>query len=142
MDRLTRAERSRLMAAVRGRDTTPERTVRRLLHLMGYRFRLYRRDLPGTPDIVLPRHRIVVLVNGCFWHAHRCRHGRREPRSNVLFWRRKRQRNQLRDRNTRVALRRLGWRVVVIWECKTKHLDELTHELLCALRGVASGSSR
>lgn len=136
MDRLTRAQRSRLMAAIRPRDTVPEWIVRRLVHSMGYRFRLYRADLPGTPDLVLTRHRTVILVHGCFWHAHACRHGRREPRSNVEFWREKRRRNRDRDQRVRSALRSLGWRVLVVWQCQTKHIGtlrgRLSHQLSSA----------
>ena len=123
------------MATIRGRDTTPELAVRRLLHSLGFRFRLYRRDLPGTPDLVLSRHHTVILVHGCFWHAHRCQRGRKEPRSNIEFWRTKREGNQQRDRRVRAALRRLGWRVLVVWECETRQTERLTEQLLTALRG-------
>ncbi|MGE3323706.1 MAG: very short patch repair endonuclease [Phycisphaerales bacterium] len=136
MDRLTKAHRSRIMAAVRGRDTTPEKIVRRLVHAMGFRFRLYRADMPGTPDLVLARHRTVILVHGCFWHAHTCRHGRREPKSNVAFWRAKRSRNRQRDREVRAVLRALGWRVVTVWQCQTKHPDRLRARLSDELQGV------
>ncbi len=133
MDRLTPARRSRLMSAVRGKNTTPELIVRRMVHAMGLRFRLYRDDLPGTPDLVLARHRTVILVNGCFWHAHTCRHGRREPKSNVLFWRKKRVRNRQRDRKVRAALRALGWSVLVVWQCEIKQPDRLRARLSVAL---------
>jgi len=119
-DNLSPAERKRTMARVRSRDTTPELVVRRLLHERGYRFRLQRTDLPGAPDIVLPAYGAIVLVHGCFWHQHRCRRGGRPlPVSNREYWERKLARNVQRDRRVRRQLRRLGWRVLVVWECQT-----------------------
>lgn len=108
--------RSRIMAAVKGRDTTPEIAVRRASHAAGYRFRLHRRDLPGRPDLTFARHRIAVFVHGCFWHSHHCRRGQR-PSSNVEFWNVKLTRNVERDQAARLALEAAGWRVVIIWEC-------------------------
>jgi len=118
-DNVSREKRSAIMAAVRSRDTTPEKFVRSLLHRLGYRFRLHRKDLPGCPDIVLPRHRAVVFVHGCFWHAHRCKAGDRLPATNTEFWRNKRNENVIRDRAAIGRLRRLGWRILVVWECET-----------------------
>lgn len=113
-------QRSRNMAAIRGRDTKPELIVRRIAHRLGYRFRLHRRDLPGRPDLVLPRHRAVIFVHGCFWHQHNCRYGRVEPATRAEFWKKKRAENVARDvRNVR-ALRTCGWRVLVVWECWTR----------------------
>jgi len=109
------------MAAVRSRDTTPEKFVRSLIHRLGYRFRLHCKDLPGRPDIVLPRHRAVVFVHGCFWHAHRCKAGDRLPATNTEFWRNKRNQNVIRDRTAIGRLRRFGWRVLIVWECETKN---------------------
>ena len=119
-DTVSREKRSAIMAAVRSSDTTPERFVRSLLHRLGYRFRLHRKALPGCPDIVLPRHRAVVFVHGCFWHAHRCKAGDRLPATNTEFWRNKRNENVIRDRTAIGRLRRLGWRILVVWECETK----------------------
>jgi DNA mismatch endonuclease (patch repair protein) len=117
------------MAAIRGKDTTPERTVRSLVHAMGYRFRLHDRRLPGTPDLVLARHRLVIFVHGCFWHRHAgCRAGR-VPASNQQFWVPKLQRNVERDAANQAALRRLGWRVAVVWECRTRDLPALRRRL-------------
>src|SRR5262245_51047037 len=116
----TREQRSRNMAAIRHRDTTPERVVRSLVHSMGVRFRLQGRDLPGTPDVVLRRRHQVILVHGCFWHCHRGRYGRVRPATNAAFWQAKRTKNVERDRRVRAALRRLGWQVLVVWECQTK----------------------
>lgn len=119
-DSLTPAQRSILMSRIRGKDTGPERAVRSLLHRMGYRFRLHGRDLPGSPDIVLPRLRTVVFVHGCFWHRHAgCRHAS-TPRTRARFWRLKFERNVERDGENRAALRRLGWRVVTVWECQVR----------------------
>lgn len=87
---------------------------------MGYRFRLHRPDLPGKPDIVLPRHGAIIFVNGCYWHLHNCRYGRVVPRTNATFWQEKRRGNVERDRRNRAQLRRLGWRVLVVWECQTR----------------------
>jgi len=120
-DTVSREKRSAIMAAVRSRDTTPEKFVRSLIHRLGYRFRLHRKDLPGRPDIVLPRHRAVVFVHGCFWHAHRCKAGDRLPATNTEFWRNKRNENVIRDRMAIGRLRRLGLRILVVWECETKN---------------------
>lgn len=112
--------RSKLMAGIRGRDTTPELMVRRIAHRMGLRFRLHRRDLPGRPDLVFPKHRLAVFVHGCFWHRHEgCRHAS-TPKSRIAFWTEKFAANVERDARQEVALRTLGWQVFVIWECETK----------------------
>ena len=116
-DTLTRAERSERMSRIRSRDTKPELLVRKALHASGFRFRLHRRDLPGRPDIVLPKYNAVVFVQGCFWHAHTCQKGR-IPGTQSKFWKSKFEGNKKRDiRNTR-ALRAMGWRVYTIWECE------------------------
>lgn len=119
-DTLSAAARSALMSRIRGANTKPEIVVRSLLHRMGFRFRLHRRDLPGSPDIVLPRHATVVFVHGCFWHRHaRCK-GATTPKSRVDFWQAKFAKNVERDKRNRRDLRRLGWKVVVVWECDLK----------------------
>lgn len=118
MDTLTPVERSARMALVRGKDTKPEMVVRRLVHGLGYRYRLHRRDLPGTPDLVFPARRKVILVHGCFWHRHaRCALARL-PKSRVEFWLPKLTANAERDARNERALRRLGWGVMKIWECQ------------------------
>jgi DNA mismatch endonuclease (patch repair protein) len=120
-DRITAAQRSALMAKIRGKDTRPEMAVRSLLHRAGFRFRLHAKDLPGRPDLVLPKHRAVVFVHGCFWHRHaRCRDGRSMPASNRSYWVPKFERNLARDRRVKQALRRRGWRVITVWECQIK----------------------
>jgi DNA mismatch endonuclease, patch repair protein len=114
------ATRSRNMAAIRSTNTKPEMRVRSALHALGYRFRLHRKDLPGRPDIVLPRLRTVIFVHGCFWHCHRCKYGSVVPATRADFWAAKRQGNVARDRRNRSALRRAGWRVFVLWECEVR----------------------
>lgn len=119
MDQVSPEQRSAIMSRVRQKHTKPEMVVRRLLHSLGYRFRLHRRDLPGTPDIVLPRLRTAIFVNGCFWHGHNCRAGSL-PSTNVEFWTEKRRRNVERDVQKTLLLEANGWLVLVIWECETK----------------------
>jgi DNA mismatch endonuclease, patch repair protein len=119
-DVLTAEQRSRCMAAIRGKNTKPERLVRSLLHAMGYRFRLHRANLPGRPDIVLPKHRVALFVHGCFWHVHSCRFGKVVPKTNAKFWADKRQGTVKRDRSNRRHLSQIGWKPVVIWECETR----------------------
>lgn len=111
--------RRRNMAAIRGRDTKPELQVRRLLHRMGYRFRLQRRDLPGRPDVVFPGRRNVIFVHGCFWHRHGCRNSVL-PRARADWWAAKLARNVERDHADVAALEALGWSVLTLWECDTK----------------------
>lgn len=113
------------MATVRAKNTTPEVAVRRLVHGMGYRFRLYRTDLPGKPDLVFPSRKAVVFVHGCFWHQHpRCRRARL-PMSRQDYWRPKLTRNVDRDSASVAALRAAGWRVMIVWECEIKDAERL-----------------
>lgn len=122
-------ERSRIMSRVKNRDTAPEKLVRQLLHKMGYRFRLQRKDLPGKPDIVLPKHRKVIFVHGCFWHGHEgCSRGAR-PTSNVDFWNKKIDKNIGRDINAQAELCELGWQTLVVWQCQTRNLADLQQRL-------------
>lgn len=114
------------MARVKNKNTAPEIVVRKTLHRLGYRFRLHRRNLPGNPDIVLPRWQAVIFVNGCFWHGHDCPRGKR-PASHQEFWSTKLDRNIERDRENQSLLREGGWRVLVVWECQTKDPADL-HE--------------
>ncbi len=121
------------MSRIRGRDTKPEVAVRSVLHSLGFRFRLHRKDLPGRPDIVLARHQTVVFVHGCFWHRHaRCRFAYR-PKSNIAFWSQKFRSNVVRDRRDRRHLHGLGWRVVVVWECEAVDRAALAKRLHSAL---------
>ena len=129
-DRLTPEARSALMARIRGRDTSPELALRRLLHGLGYRFRCHRADLPGTPDVVLPGRGKVLFLHGCFWHRHPgCRHAT-TPRTRPEFWRLKFERNLARDRRARRALNRAGWSVGVVWECALRDEARLARRLL------------
>ena len=112
--------RSRIMRAVKGRDTTPELIVRRLAHSMGYRYRLHRKDLPGKPDIVFPRLRKVIFVHGCFWHGHDCARGARVPKNNREYWTKKIDKNRMRDEDALVALKEAGRQTDVLWECQLR----------------------
>lgn len=116
-DIMTPARRSELMSRVRSHVTKPEMLVRSYLHGMGFRYRLYIRELPGSPDLVLPKYGTVVLVEGCFWDGHSCQKGR-VPGANPSFWKAKVATNQARDRRNGRALARLGWRVIQVWECQ------------------------
>lgn len=120
----TARQRSFNMSRIRGKDTKPELIVRSVVHQMGFRFRLHRRDLPGTPDLVLPRHNKVIFVHGCYWHMHRCRYGRVIPKTNTEFWQTKRTGNVERDRRNIRKLRRNGWSVLILWECWTRNVEE------------------
>lgn len=114
-------QRSRIMRAVGSKNTGPELKVRRLVHALGYRFRLHRKDLPGSPDLVFPGRKAVIFVHGCFWHGHNCPRGAREPKTNVSYWRAKIQRNVSRDLQTLEKLSDQGWRSLTIWECELRN---------------------
>nr|WP_315438106.1 very short patch repair endonuclease [uncultured Pseudomonas sp.] len=121
--------RSKIMSKIRGKNTKPEMVVRSLCHEMGFRFRLHRRDLPGTPDLVFPKHGMCMFVHGCFWHRHpECKYAYM-PKSRVVFWQNKLAKNVERDLKTQQALINMGWRVVTIWECHTKNRDLLRLEI-------------
>lgn len=125
------------MASVRQKDTGPEMAVRRMLHSMGYRYSLHRRNLPGRPDLVFgPRHK-VVFVHGCFWHGHDCRKGRL-PTSRVDYWSEKVSKNKARDARNVRDLAACGWEVCIVWECETADLDSLRQRLVRFLDGGAS----
>jgi DNA mismatch endonuclease, patch repair protein len=128
-ERFTIAERSRVMAAVKSVHTKPELLVRKIVSSMGWRYRLHRRDLPGTPDIVFSRLGKVINVNGCFWHLHRCRHGQKAPVRNADYWQAKRLRNAARDVKTNRQLRRAGWRVLTLWECQLQDVDKVAERI-------------
>ena len=129
------------MSRIRGKDTKPEIAVRSILHRTGYRFRLHRRDLPGNPDIVLPKYHTVILVHGCFWHRHRgCKYAY-TPKSRVDFWQKKFTENVERDKRNRKALRQEGWKVVVVWECELRDPDKLVLRLAREISGMKGKSS-
>jgi len=128
-DVFTKSQRSRVMSRIKGRNTKPEIFVRSLIHRMGFRFRLHRRDLPGTPDIVLPRHHKIIFVHGCFWHGHRnCKRATR-PTTNVEFWNKKIDKNIERDDHVMDDLQKGGWKVLVVWQCEIINSDELQRKL-------------
>lgn len=126
---MTSEQRSKTMRAVHSKDTGPEMVVRRMLHSLGYRFQLHRSDLPGTPDIVLPKRRRVIFVNGCFWHGHDCARGARPPKANAEYWRTKIARNQTRDAAHLKQLADQGWQTVTLWECEIRDKDRLAKRL-------------
>ena len=128
-DVFTKEKRSWIMSRVKGRDTKPEILVRSVVHRMGYRFRVHRRDLPGNPDVVLPRHGKVIFVHGCFWHGHkRCPRSTR-PTTNKGFWNEKLDRNIERDKRFQRKLGSMGWKVLVVWQCETRKPEELLAKL-------------
>lgn len=125
MDRISPEQRSLLMSKVRSKNTKPEMLVRRSAHKLGFRFRLHRRDLPGSPDLVFPSLGAVIFVHGCFWHRHQGCKKSTYPKTRVDFWEKKFRRNRERDEENQRTLNDSGWKVLVVWECETKH-----HELI------------
>lgn len=119
-DVLTPEQRRRNMAAIKGKNTKPEMVVRQLVHSMGYRYRLHRKDLPGKPDLVFPARKKIIEVRGCFWHMHDCPYGRVVPKTHADFWQQKRMSNVGRDEKNLGELEKLGWEVLVIWECQVR----------------------
>lgn len=130
------------MAKVRNRNTGPELLVRQVAHSLGLRFRLHRRDLPGSPDVVFPKYRIALFVHGCFWHQHySCKRASR-PKTNSEFWETKLERNIERDQKAVAELNRLGWRTAIIWECETKNLVRLRTQLELIFNLPSSSTER
>lgn len=117
------------MRAVKSRDTKPEMLVRRTVHGMGYRYRLHRKDLPGKPDLVFPKRRKAIFVNGCFWHGHDCPRGARMPKSNRSYWQKKIGRNKDRDAKSLSEMTRQGWSVLTVWECQMRDERALHNRL-------------
>lgn len=128
-DVFTPEERSRVMARVKGKDTQPELKVRRLAHGLGYRFRLHRADLPGTPDLVFAGRAKVIFVHGCFWHGHSCARGSRKPKTRAEYWAAKIARNRERDARSQAELSQLGWDSLTLWECQLSDIDALAARL-------------
>lgn len=138
VDTLTPLQRSERMSRVKGKDSAPEMTVRRVVHGLGFRFRLHRRELPGCPDLVFPRFHAVIFVHGCFWHRHSdptCRLAR-APKSRLDFWKPKLRSNQLRDIRNQTALAADGWKVLVVWECELRDKEHLENKIRQFLEGV------
>jgi DNA mismatch endonuclease (patch repair protein) len=129
MDSLSPAQRSWLMSRIRSKNTNPEMFVRRLIHSMGYRYRLHRKSLPGKPDLVFPSRKKVVFVHGCFWHRHKCAVGRRLPKSRVDYWSAKLEGNRRRHVKNVCSLRALGWKVLTLWECQIKQPERLEERI-------------
>lgn len=125
----TPKNRSRIMRQVKGQDTKPEMMARRLIHAMGYRYRLHRKDLPGKPDLVFAGRRKIIFVHGCFWHGHACKRGDRTPKINRAYWEKKIKGNVKRDGLHQSSLRRLGWDILIIWECQMKNRNALARRL-------------
>ena len=140
MDTRTPEQRSHIMRSVRSRDTGPELVVRSILHGLGFRFRLHKKELAGRPDVVLAKHRTVVFIHGCFWHGHGCEKGRL-PKSRLKFWTAKILRNRIRDAESVKALEAAGWRVLTIWQCETKNSDGLRARLKKLFTGLANKRS-
>lgn len=130
------ATRSRMMRAIKGRDTRPEVALRKYLHAQGYRFRIHRKDLPGSPDLVLPRHNLVIFVHGCFWHRHAGCFYATTPGTRTPFWEAKFDANSRRDRQACTKLKQLGWRVLVTWECGFKHCREQLADIPELIQGA------
>lgn len=117
------------MRAVKSKDTKPEIAVRKIVHALGFRFRLHRKDLPGHPDLVFPRKNKVVFVHGCFWHGHDCARGSRVPKTNTSYWSSKIERNVSRDSKTLTSLKKLGWKTLIVWECELKNIEKVQMKL-------------
>jgi len=133
-------QRSKNMAAIKSRDTKPEILTRRLLHALGYRFRLHLKDLPGCPDVVLPKYKTVIFINGCFWHQHNGCKFSSMPKSNQDYWQKKLNNNTIRDEINIAKLITLGWNVIVVWECETKDITSLRSRLTNMIHNSQSDS--
>lgn len=127
-DRVSKEKRSEIMRAVKSKNTTPEMTVRKLVFSMGYRYRLHRKDLPGSPDLVFPGRKKVIFVHGCFWHGHGCKKGA-PPKSRQDYWMSKITTNKIRDKMVQALLKRQGWGVLVIWQCQLPKGQQLSRNI-------------
>ena len=134
-------QRSRNMAAIKSKNTKPEIAVRKMLHALGYRFRLHRKDLPGSPDIVLPKYKTVIFVHGCFWHRHEnCKYAS-TPKTRKEFWENKFNENMKRDKNNFKELKKLNWNLLVIWECETKNINLLIKKFSSKIANIQLSNS-
>lgn len=141
-DVFTPEKRSAIMRAVKGKDTGPERRLRKALHAMGFRYRLHVKQLPGKPDVVFPKYRAVLFVHGCFWHGHACARGARLPKTNAAYWRAKIARNVERDRSAVVALQRHNWFVKISWECDLQDTPKEARKIAGWLKSRKSSGRR
>lgn len=132
-DHVSKKKRSQIMAAIKGKDTQPEHSVRRILHAAGFRYRLHVKDLPGKPDICLPKYKTVIFVHGCFWHRHKNCKRASFPSSNRKFWEKKFSDTEIRDAKAISKLEGLGWRVLVVWQCQIADPKKIEKELLAAI---------
>lgn len=135
LDVLTKQQRKRCMSAIRNKDTRPEMVVRRLVHSLGYRYRLHGSGLPGKPDLIFPSRWKVIFVHGCFWHRHSCQKGKSIPSTREKFWREKLESNKIRDKGNRRKLRKVGWQALIVWECETKpsRMEHLQRKIVAYL---------
>ena len=129
VDTVSPEKRSSIMRSIRGGDTSPEMTVRKAAHRLGLRFRLHAKNLPGSPDLIFPRWRTALFVNGCFWHRHPECPKTTTPKSNITFWEEKFKKNTIRDQANYAKLNELGWKVVIIWQCEVRTIDMATKAL-------------
>jgi len=129
MDNMTPEQRKRCMSNIQSRNTSPEKAVRTFLHKKGFRFRLHKKELPGKPDIVLPKYRTAIFINGCFWHRHPGCPKASTPKSNTAYWDQKFKRNIERDRSVQEMLKEEGWHVIVLWECRISDEEKLARDL-------------
>ncbi|NCC51826.1 MAG: DNA mismatch endonuclease Vsr [Spartobacteria bacterium] len=141
-DTISKERRSEIMSNIRSKNTKPELIVRKLLHNAGYRYRLHRKDLPGKPDIVLPKYNAVIEIRGCFWHGHFCKQSKNLPKSRVDYWQEKIEKNKQRDITNSQFLKTMGWRVCVVWECALTRGAKLeSHDLLSKITRWLEGDS-
>ena len=138
-DRISQEQRSDLMRKIRSTNTSPELKVRKFLFSRGFRYRLYAKNLPGKPDIILKKYKTVIFINGCFWHGHKCKigSGNRIPKTNSIYWKEKINKNIKRDKSNKVKIKNLGWTIITIWECQTKK-EALIKNKLSVLMGMRS----
>ena len=134
-------QRSRNMSAIKSKNTKPEIAVRKMLHALGYRFRLHRKDLPGSPDIVLPKYKTVIFVHGCFWHRHENCKFASTPKTRKEFWENKFNENMKRDKNNFKELKKLNWNLLVIWECETKNINLLIKKVSSKIGNIQLSNS-
>lgn len=133
-DHVSKEKRSNIMKKVRGKNTSPELLVRKIIYSLGYRYRLHGKDLPGKPDIVFRWRKKVIFIHGCFWHAHGCKKGQ-PPKSNLPYWIPKLQENKIRDQDNIKSISAMGWSALIIWQCEIKSKDELIDKINSFLKG-------